>query len=136
MDPDAIAQAVLNLLNNAIRYSQDVKRIEVRVEGRERQIPIEVADHGIGIQRSEQEKIFEKFYRVNDDLVHNVRGTGLGLALVKHIVEAHAGKIVVDSAPGKGSRFTILLPCDATATARTASQSIGDGYAIAESANN
>jgi signal transduction histidine kinase len=136
VDPDAIAQAVLNLLNNAIRYSLDVKRIEVRVEGRERQIAIEVADHGIGIQRSEHEKIFEKFYRVNNDLVHNVPGTGVGLALVKHIVEAHGGKIVVDSAPGKGSSFTILLPSDAAAPARTASQSTGDGYAIAESANN
>lgn len=136
VDPDAIAQAVLNLLNNAIRYSRDTKRIEVRVEGRDGQIAIEVADRGIGIPRSEQERIFEKFYRVNNDLVHTVRGTGLGLALVKHIVDAHGGKIVVDSAPGKGSRFIILLPCDAVATTRIASQSATDGYVIAESANN
>lgn len=136
VDPDAIAQAVLNLLNNAIRYSADVKKIEVRVEGRDGQIAIEVADQGIGIPRSEQEKIFEKFYRVNNDLVHNVRGTGLGLALVKHIVDAHGGKIVLDSAPGKGSRFTILLPCDAVGAARTVSQSTRDGYAIAESTHN
>jgi signal transduction histidine kinase len=132
VDPDAIAQAVLNLLNNAIKYARDVKRVEVRVESREGHIAIEVADHGVGIPQSEHEKIFEKFYRVNNDLVHTARGTGLGLALVKHIVDAHGGKILVDSAPGKGSRFTILLPCDEVAVA---SQSASEGYAIAESPN-
>jgi signal transduction histidine kinase len=126
---------VLNLLNNAIRYSTDVKKIEVRVEGRDGQIAIEVADHGIGIARSEQEKIFEKFYRVNNDLVHTVRGTGLGLTLVKHIVDAHGGKIVVNSVPGKGSHFTILLPCGAVAMATETTQAAEGGYVIADSPN-
>jgi signal transduction histidine kinase len=80
------------------------------VEARDAHIAIEIADQGIGIPRSEQRKIFEKFYRVNTGLVHNTKGSGLGLALVKHIVEAHRGQVLVDSAPGKGSRFTILIP--------------------------
>ena len=135
MDADAIAQAVLNLLNNAIKYSADCRQIEVRVESRNGQIAIEVADHGIGIPRSEQEKIFEKFYRINNDLVQSARGTGLGLALVKHIVDAHGGGVRVESSPGKGSRFTIFLPCDAAAAARRADQATREGYAIAESPN-
>jgi signal transduction histidine kinase len=135
VDRDAIAQAMLNLLNNAIRYSRDLKKIEVRVDSRDGLIAIEVLDHGIGIPRSEHEKIFEKFYRVNNDLVHTVRGTGLGLALVKHIVDAHGAKILVDSAPGEGSRFTILLPCAGVAVASNAPQPGSEGYAIAKSAN-
>lgn len=134
VDADAIAQAVLNLLNNALKYSGNSRSIEVNVEARDGQIAIAVIDHGIGIPRAEQEKIFEKFYRVSNDLVHTVRGTGLGLALVKHIVDAHNGKILVDSAPGKGSRFTILLPCHAVA-ASSAEQSASKGYFIAESSN-
>ncbi|MGH9851619.1 MAG: sensor histidine kinase [Blastocatellia bacterium] len=112
LDRDALAQAVLNLLNNAIKYSTEVKRITVRVSAREDRVAIEVADCGIGIPRAEQEKIFEKFYRVGAGLTHNTKGSGLGLALVKHIVEAHRGRISVESAPGKGSKFTILLPAN------------------------
>jgi signal transduction histidine kinase len=110
IDSEAMSQAVLNLLNNAIKYSEGVKKIDVVVEARDAHIAIEIADQGIGIPRSEQRKIFEKFYRVNTGLVHNTKGSGLGLALVKHIVEAHRGQILVNSAPGKGSRFTILIP--------------------------
>jgi signal transduction histidine kinase len=117
LDRDAIEQAVLNLLNNAVKYSSGEKRIAVRVASREGQVAIEVADHGIGIPRDEQEKIFEQFYRVNTGLVHDTKGSGLGLAIVKHIVEAHGGRIAVESAPGKGSRFTILLPVSQTQTA-------------------
>ncbi|MGH9842599.1 MAG: sensor histidine kinase [Blastocatellia bacterium] len=110
LDRDAIEQATLNLLNNAVKYSADEKRIEVRVSARGAQVAIEVADCGIGIPRDEQEKIFEQFYRVDTGLVHDTKGSGLGLAIVKHIVEAHHGRIEVESAPGQGSRFTILLP--------------------------
>jgi len=117
IDSEAVSQAVLNLLNNAIKYSEGVKKIEVVVEARDAHIAIEVADHGIGIPRAEQQKIFEKFYRVNTGLVHNTKGSGLGLALVKYIVSAHGGQIVVDSAPGKGSRFTILIPLSKADTA-------------------
>ena len=73
-------------------------------------VKLEVVDHGIGIPREEQSKIFDKFYRVGDPLVHNTKGSGLGLSLVKHIVKAHGGEIAVDSEPGRGSRFIITLP--------------------------
>jgi signal transduction histidine kinase len=73
-------------------------------------VKLEVQDRGIGIPLNEQEKIFEKFYRCGDHLVHNVKGSGLGLSLVRHIVRAHGGDVLVESAPDKGSKFTIALP--------------------------
>jgi len=109
-DRDALAQVVLNLLDNALRYSPDFKRISVRVAECRGAVIIEVADKGIGIPRSEHEKIFDKFYRVNTSLVHSTKGSGLGLALVNHIVRAHGGHVTVVSEPGQGSHFTIHLP--------------------------
>lgn len=135
IDQDAISQALLNLLNNAVKYSDEVKEISVRVRARDDQVAIEVADSGIGIPRSEQEKVFEKFYRVSSGLVHNTRGTGLGLALVKHIVEAHHGQILLDSAPGKGSRFTMLIPVSGSARADREIRLGSGGYAVAENPN-
>ena len=73
-------------------------------------VKLEVVDHGIGIAQVEQQKIFDKFYRVGDPLVHNTKGSGLGLSLVRHIVQAHGGEVVVDSVPGRGSKFTIKIP--------------------------
>ncbi|MCI0486097.1 MAG: HAMP domain-containing histidine kinase [Blastocatellia bacterium] len=136
IDRDALSQAVLNLLNNAVKYSEDIKKIAVRVGARDHHIAIEVADSGIGIPRSEQKKIFEKFYRVSAGLVHDTKGSGLGLALVKHIVEAHRGQILVESAPGKGSRFTILLPASETDRAADGVGFDRGGYTVAEGANN
>ena len=110
IDRDAMAQAISNLLDNAIKYSGDVKQLSITTETVRSDLSIEIADHGIGIPRAEQAKIFEKFYRVGNGLVHDVKGSGLGLSLVKHIIEAHKGTISVESDVGKGSRFTILLP--------------------------
>ncbi len=110
IDRDAMAQAISNLLDNAIKYSGEVKRLSITTETRGSDLSIEIADHGIGISRAEQAKIFEKFYRVDNGLVHDVKGSGLGLSLVKHIIEAHHGTISVESDVGKGSRFRILLP--------------------------
>lgn len=135
IDRDAISQAVLNLVNNAVKYSDEHKEIIVQVRSQDRFVAIEVADKGIGIPRSEQEKIFEKFYRVSTGLVHNTKGSGLGLALVKHIVEAHDGKIVVESTPGKGSRFTMLIPVNG-AVAAAKEMKLDGGYKVAESPNN
>jgi signal transduction histidine kinase len=73
-------------------------------------LTIEVIDHGVGVPAGEREKIFERFHRVSTGLVHDVKGSGLGLSLVKHIVEAHGGKVTVTSEPGKGSTFTVSLP--------------------------
>jgi signal transduction histidine kinase len=135
IDQDAISQALLNLLNNAVKYSDNEKKITVRVRARDHHVAIEVADLGIGIPRSEHEKVFEKFYRVSTGLVHNTRGTGLGLALVKHIVEAHRGKIVLDSAPGRGSRFTMLIPTNGQQRAGGEASFDTGGYAVAENPN-
>ena len=110
IDRDAMAQALSNLVDNAIKYSGKVKQLSIKTETRGDDLSIEIADHGIGIPRAEQAKIFEKFYRVGNGLVHDVKGSGLGLSLVKHIIEAHKGTISVESDVGKGSRFTILLP--------------------------
>jgi signal transduction histidine kinase len=112
IDQDAVARALMNLLDNAIKYSGAAREILIRVEEQNRYITLSVTDHGIGIPPAEQEKIFERFHRVSAGLVHDVKGSGLGLALVKHIVEAHGGKVTVDSTLGKGSSFTIYLPLD------------------------
>jgi len=110
VDREAIARSLLNLVNNALKYSKDQKYIGVRLYRSNGSVNLEVCDHGIGIPANEHEKIFEKFYRCGDPLVHNVKGSGLGLSLVRHIARAHGGDVLVESAPEKGSKFTIALP--------------------------
>ena len=110
IDRDAMAQAISNLVDNAIKYSGKVKQLSITAEALGSKLSVEIADRGIGIPRVEQAKVFEKFYRVGDGMVHDVKGSGLGLSLVKHIIEAHKGTLSVESEVGKGSRFTILLP--------------------------
>ena len=110
VDREAMARSLLNLVNNALKYSQDQKYIGVNLFRDNGSVKLEVVDHGIGIPQVEQQKIFDKFYRVGDPLVHNTKGSGLGLALVRHIVQAHGGEVLVDSVPGRGSKFTINLP--------------------------
>jgi signal transduction histidine kinase len=97
-------------------------------------VKLEVVDHGIGISRDEQSKIFEKFYRVCDPLVHNTKGSGLGLCLVRHIAHAHGGDISVESTPGKGSKFSLVLPVEPPVAAMRNSGSnpdIGQGVGVA-----
>jgi len=113
VDREAIARSLLNLVNNALKYSSEEKFLGVNLYRLNGNVRLEVVDHGIGIPRGEQSRIFENFYRVGDPLVHNTKGSGLGLALVRHIVQAHGGNVSVESAPGKGSTFTISLPCSA-----------------------
>ena len=110
VDREAIARSLLNLINNAVKYSPQEKFLGVRLLRSGNEIKLQVADHGMGIPIHEQSKIFEKFYRVGDPLVHNTKGSGLGLSLVRHIVQAHGGNVSVESAPGQGSTFTIALP--------------------------
>jgi signal transduction histidine kinase len=112
VDREAIARSLLNLVNNALKYSKDKKYIRVSLYRANGTVKLEVSDHGIGIPATEQDKIFEKFYRCGDPLVHNVKGSGLGLSLVRHIVRAHGGDVKVESEPEKGSKFTIALPLD------------------------
>jgi signal transduction histidine kinase len=110
VDREAIARSLLNLVNNAVKYSDSEKYLGVSLYRHNGSVNLEVIDHGIGIPANEQPKIFEKFYRVCDPLVHNTKGSGLGLSLVRHIVQAHGGEVAVESSPGKGSKFVITLP--------------------------
>ena len=115
VDREAIARALVNLVNNALKYSCDEKFLGVKLYRDNGAVKLEVADRGIGIARRDQSKIFEKFYRAGDPLVHNTKGSGLGLSLVRHITEAHGGDIAVESAPGKGSKFILTLPLQSAA---------------------
>ncbi len=110
IDCEAIAQAIHNLLDNAVKYSGDSRDISVGLRREGDQVVFWVEDQGVGISRSEQKKIFERFHRVPTGAVHNVKGSGLGLSIVHHVVTAHHGEIRVKSEPGRGSRFSIFLP--------------------------
>ncbi len=111
LDADAISQVMLNLLSNAVKYSDEIKAICVQAYRDGRQVAVEVADRGIGIDATEIPKIFDDFYRVDQRLSSQQQGgMGLGLTLARHIVRAHGGDISVRSQMGRGSRFIFTLP--------------------------
>jgi signal transduction histidine kinase len=110
MDGEAVSQALSNLLDNAIKYSAARKVLAIEARAIDGELAISVADAGVGIPRGEQTRIFDKFYRVGRSETQGRRGSGMGLALVRHIAEAHRGRITVQSTPGEGSRFTLWLP--------------------------
>jgi signal transduction histidine kinase len=110
MDADAVGQALANLVDNAIKYSGERKSLKVEATVEAGHLALTVADEGIGIPREEQGRIFEKFYRVGRSETQGRRGSGVGLALVRHIAEAHGGRVTVESRPGAGSRFTLRFP--------------------------
>ncbi len=109
-DREAIKQVLQNLIDNACKYSANSKIIEVKMTRADSGITISVKDYGIGIKKDEQDKIFIQFYRAGNELTQNVKGSGIGLTIVKQIVEAHQGTIRLKSEPGKGSDFHIVLP--------------------------
>ncbi|MEO6589867.1 MAG: HAMP domain-containing sensor histidine kinase, partial [Pyrinomonadaceae bacterium] len=108
-DKRALTQAVQNLIANSIKYSDGEKFIKISAQNGNNKIKISVEDKGLGIEKSEINKIFEPFYRSKKVVNAQIHGNGLGLSLVKQIVEAHGGKIAVESASGKRSKFTIEL---------------------------
>ncbi|HPW55558.1 MAG: HAMP domain-containing histidine kinase [Thermoanaerobaculaceae bacterium] len=109
-DREAIARVLLNLLVNAHKYTYEDKQVGVTVQDDGRSVAIAVRDNGIGIPRSELDRIFLPFHRVEADGASRAAGAGLGLAIVRHLVRAHGGEVEVESRPGEGSTFTVRLP--------------------------
>lgn len=109
-DADAITEAIENLISNAIRFSGDQKEITISTYSQDGFVSVRVTDKGIGIHQSDLEKIFNPFFRSEDAKLKKIEGTGLGLPIVKHIVEEHKGKIEIKSTPGSGSTFIMSFP--------------------------
>ena len=112
-DSGAVSEALLNIIDNSVKYSRERKTLRLATGVVDSMVYVDVEDQGIGIPPEQQRKIFEKFYRVSSGLVRDAKGTGLGLALVKHIVDAHKGSISVRSEVDKGSTFRLSFPIDA-----------------------
>jgi len=110
IDSNAITMALLNLLDNSVKYSTDRKQIDVRIWRDDGFLNLSVTDKGIGIPEFEQEKIFDQFYRGSEPSVRGIRGSGIGLAITKHVAETHGGDVLLKSAPGEGSTFTLRIP--------------------------
>lgn len=109
-DADALEQAILNLVDNAVKYSQHNRWVRIGLWSRDHLVFLRVSDKGIGIPEGEQKHIFEKFYRSRAGNEADAGGAGLGLTVVQHIVDAHGGRVEVESKVGEGSSFTIVLP--------------------------
>jgi two-component system phosphate regulon sensor histidine kinase PhoR len=109
-DRGALADALFNLLTNAQKYGKDPARIEIRAHATAGHVHLSVTDNGIGIEAAEHSRIFQKFYRVDDRLSRGQEGSGLGLAIVKHVMKAHRGSVRLESAIGRGSTFTLVVP--------------------------
>lgn len=110
IDREAIKQVLINLLSNAAKYGQEGKWVGVRLRLGIDGVDLSVSDRGIGIEPQDQGLIFDDFYRSSNYTVRSKKGTGIGLSIVKYIVEAHGGTISVDSNPGEGATFTFTLP--------------------------
>jgi two-component system phosphate regulon sensor histidine kinase PhoR len=111
LDTNAYTLALLNLIDNAIKYAADGKRIELALKrSGDQRVVLTVRDFGPGIAPDEHERIFERFYRARAIRLKPIRGSGIGLALVQHIARAHGGEASVTSVPGSGSTFSIWLP--------------------------
>ena len=113
IDKEAIQQVLYNLLDNAYKYSGESRNIKIIVESTIDLVKIKVKDFGLGIPREDQNKIFDRFFRGGNELTRSVKGSGIGLTIVKRIIEAHRGTISLESTPGKGSTFQVTLPVDA-----------------------
>jgi signal transduction histidine kinase len=112
VDREALSRAVWNLLNNAVKYSPDNRTIRVDVVRDGTRVAIAVRDEGVGIPAAELQTVFNKFVRGSSAEGRGAKGTGIGLAMVRHIAEAHGGEVRVESQVGQGSTFTILLPVE------------------------
>jgi heavy metal sensor kinase len=111
-DGDLLEQAFTNILENAIKYTPSEGTVTIKTSGDEQDVYVCIGDTGIGIPEGDIPRIFERFYRVDEDRSRRAGGTGLGLAITQWIISAHHGKIIVKSTPGEGSEFTVVLPKD------------------------
>jgi signal transduction histidine kinase len=109
-DKDAMTTVIINLLDNAYKYSYDDKRIRLKVFAENNFVCFKVSDNGTGMSRRQTKRVFDRFYQADSSLSRQAEGTGLGLSIVKFIVDAHKGHIDVETKPGKGSEFTVKLP--------------------------
>lgn len=109
-DHGAVSEAIVNIIDNAVKYSRQERFLRVSTGVGGSSVFVDIEDHGIGIEQDQQTKIFEKFYRVSTGLTHDTKGTGLGLTLVRHIMDAHHGSVTVRSVVGKGSTFRLSFP--------------------------
>jgi signal transduction histidine kinase len=109
-DPKALESVFDNLISNAIKYTPEEGEVSIRAHSQDRRISVEVQDTGFGIDLKDQERIFERFYRVKNERTRSITGTGLGLAIVKGILDDLGGTIDLSSEPGQGSCFTVVLP--------------------------
>ena len=109
-DADAVSQAVINLLENAVKYSPQKKDVTLAVSGGDGSVEISVVDRGVGISQEDQARIWEGYYRTREARALGTRGSGLGLSLVRHILNAHGGRVKLESQTGKGSVFTLIFP--------------------------
>jgi two-component system phosphate regulon sensor histidine kinase PhoR len=110
VDRDAIAEAVLNLVANAIRHGDDTTRVHITAKRRGSNIALSVADDGPGIPKAHVRRVFEKFYQVNPLLAADNHGSGLGLSIVRSVVQGHGGHVALNTEEGRGSQFTLWLP--------------------------
>jgi signal transduction histidine kinase len=110
VDPDRLEQVIINLVDNAIKYSSPDAPVSIRLTSDPEEVHFNVSDRGIGIPEDQRERVFDRFYRVDNSAARKAKGTGLGLFIVRAIIEAHGGRIWVDSTPGQGSTFHVVLP--------------------------
>ncbi|HEV8687973.1 MAG TPA: ATP-binding protein, partial [Gaiellaceae bacterium] len=126
-DPGQLRQVIANLVENAVKYSPDGGRVQVSLEPFDASLRIAVSDQGLGIPASEQRRIFEKFYRVDPNMERGIGGTGLGLYICRELVRRVGGRIHVESAPGRGSTFTVELPLASPGSKQRKPASAGAG---------
>ena len=132
VDRAAIVDALVNLLSNAQKYGGSPPRVRMNVTSADGTVTISVTDNGSGIPRPEHRRIFEKFYRIDDRLSRTKEGSGLGLAIVNHVARAHRARVVVESAEGRGSTFSLVLP--ALPREETSTRALSERTAAPESA--
>ncbi|PLX12085.1 MAG: hypothetical protein C0598_06690 [Marinilabiliales bacterium] len=110
-DSEAITDAIINLIDNAIKYSSENKQIEIETKADKEGVFVAIRDFGLGIEEKYQKMVFDKFYRITEgNLAHKAKGSGIGLSIVSHIMEAHKGSVKLISKLGEGSTFILSFP--------------------------